>query len=298
MIPDPQSFAISGRVSVRTSPGGLRFVDLDHPDGQATVCLQGAHVTRFRPAGQDRPVVWLSDDARFAPGRSIRGGAPVCWPWFGAHGVHADWPAHGYARTVAWDVIDSASDAEATRLSLRLRPDPATRAMWPHDTPLTLEVGVGARLELALTTHNAGPDPVEIGEALHTYLEVGDIAEATLRGLDGVEYLDKTLGFARARQSGDLRFAAETDRVYVATTASCVIEDPVLGRRIVIDKRGSASTVVWTPWAERAAAMGDLGPDGWRRMLCVESGNAASDRLRLAPGASRTLRASYRAEAL
>lgn len=290
--------AIPARVALRLGPGGLAYADLDAPGGSASVCLQGAHLTRFHPAGQSRPLVWLSEEARFAPGKSIRGGAPVCWPWFGAHAEHADWPAHGYARTVPWDLVGSSADAETTSVLLRLRAEAAPRAMWPHATPVQLRIAVSDVLELELTTRNEGTEAVTLGEALHTYLEVGDIAQAQLEGLDGCDYLDKTLGFARARQDGPVAFAGETDRVYLATEASCVVVDPVLGRRITVDKQGSSSTIVWTPWAERAAAMGDLGSEGWRRMLCVESGNAADDRLRLEPGASHTLRARYRVSAI
>lgn len=291
-------FAIPGRIAFRSGPGGLLFADLEHPEGQAQVCLQGGHLTAFHTAEQAEPVVWLSERSRFAPGKSIRGGVPVCWPWFGAHATEADFPAHGFARTAPWDVIDASADGVATVLTLALRPDPAFRALWPHDTPLSLRVAVSAALDMALTTHNAGAEPVLLGEALHTYFRVGDIGQVALDGLDGCGYLDKTLDFGRSSQSGAVRFSAETDRVYVNTAADCVIEDPLLGRRIRIAKAGSASTVVWTPWAEKAAAMGDFTPEGWRGMLCVESGNAWDDLLTLPPGECHTLSVRYTAEPL
>ncbi len=297
-LDDLARFAIPGRLGFRGGPGDLLFADLQHPGGSAQLCLQGAHLTTFRPASQQRPVVWLSERARFAAGKSIRGGAPVCWPWFGAHPTRPDWPAHGFARTVPWALIDAYADADATVLSLQLTSSDATRAQWPHDTPLTLRVAVSAALDMALTTQNAGNAAVTVSEALHTYFEVGDIARATVHGLDGTEYLDKTEGFARKRQSGPVHFAGETDRVYLHTTAECHIDDPVLGRRIRIAKQGSASTVVWTPWEHKAAAMGDFSESGWRQMLCVESANAADDAVVIAPGATHTLSVRYSAEAL
>lgn len=293
-----QRYTVAGRLRFRPSQSGLVFAEIDHPEGSATVCLQGAHVTTFRPKTQPEPVVWVSEAARYAPGKSIRGGVPVCWPWFGAHPTRADWPAHGFARTAPWSVVDSRADADATMLTLQLTASDATRALWPHDTPVTLRISVSEVLDIELTTHNASAQALPLGEALHTYFQIGDIAEVELTGLDGCSYLDKTEGFARKRQHGALRFAGETDRIYVGTRSACVIHDPRLLRRIRIDKQGSASTVVWTPWAEKAAAMGDFTAQGWRNMLCVESANAADDTLTLHPGETHTLRVRYSVEAM
>ncbi|MGC8702002.1 MAG: D-hexose-6-phosphate mutarotase [Thiomonas sp.] len=290
--------AIAGQLHFRSNPAGLIFAEIDNPAGTATVCLQGAHLTTFRPKAQPEPVVWVSESSRYLPGKSIRGGVPVCWPWFGAHPSESSFPGHGFARTVPWDVVDSGTAQGATHITLQLQASEATRAQWPHDTPVTLRIRVADALEMELRTHNATAQAVPLSEALHTYFQIGDIAEVELRGLDGCAYLDKTEGFARKRQQGAVRFAAETDRVYVDTESACVIHDPQLQRRIRIDKQGSASTVVWTPWAEKAAAMGDFTAHGWRNMLCVESANAADNALTLQPGATHTLRVRYSAEAL
>ena len=291
-------FAIPGLLQFRSSQSGLLFADIESPEGTATVCLQGAHLTTFRPKAQPEPVVWVSEASRYVPGKSIRGGAPVCWPWFGAHPSESSFPGHGFARTVPWDVIDSSASQGVTQITLQLQPSAATLAQWPHDTPVTLRIAVSDVLDMALTTHNASSQALPLSEALHTYLQIGDIADVTLHGLDGCSYLDKTEGFARKRQQGALHFAAETDRVYVDTQSDCVIHDPRLQRRIRIAKQGSASTVVWTPWADKAAAMGDFTPQGWRNMLCVESANAADNTLTLQPGATHTLAVRYSAEPL
>lgn len=291
-------FAIPGQLAFRAHPTGLIFAEIDNASGLASLCLQGAHLTSFRPKAQPEPVVWVSEAARYLPGKSIRGGVPVCWPWFGAHPRESQFPAHGFARTVPWAVIDSGASNGVTHLTLQLQPSEATRAQWPHDTPVTLRVQVSDVLEMALTTHNASGQTLALSEALHTYFQVGDIAEVELHGLDGCAYLDKTEDFARKRQAGALRFGGETDRVYVDTTAECVIVDPRLQRRLRIAKQGSSSTVVWTPWEQKAAAMGDYTAQGWRNMLCVESANAAGNALSLAPGATQTLRVRYSAEAL
>ena len=291
-------FSIPGQLAFRVGPGGLPYADLANTGGTASICLQGAHLTTFQPRAQRAPVVWLSEAARFAPGKSIRGGVPVCWPWFGAHAGDPAYPTHGFARTVPWEVVDSGSADGATTITLRLEFSDATRAQWPHDTPLELHISMADVLDLELTTLNAGEAPVMLGEALHSYIHIGDIAEVELRGLDGCAYLDKTEAFARGQQSGPLRFASEIDRVYVNTLAECVIDDARLGRRIHIAKQGSASTVVWTPWGQKAAAMGDYTADGWRSMLCVESANAADNVLTLRPGEAHVLAVRYSAETL
>ncbi len=288
-----QAFAIPGHVAVRTGPGGLPTIEVEAEGAIASVCLQGAHLTRFAPRDQAKPLVWVSEAAQFGRGRSIRGGVPVCWPWFGAAPVGSVLPAHGYARTVAWELLDAALDAGRVQLTLRLTRDEALLLAWPHDTPLELFIDVGDTLRMELTTHNADDQPVRLTEALHTYFQVGDVRQTVLEGLGGCNYLDKTLDFATGRQDGDLRFSGETDRIYVDTEARCDLIDPVLDRRIRIDKTGSHSTVVWTPWQERAATMGDFTPDGWREMVCVESANAATNAVTLAPGELHVLSVEY-----
>jgi len=289
-------FGIEDRLVFKPGPGGLPVAAVDNEAASAVIALQGAQVIRWAPRGE-QPVIWLSEAARFASGKSIRGGVPVCWPWFGPHPDEAGFPAHGYARTVSWDVLGSEALGRArTRLVFRLRESDATRAWWPHDTPLECSVTVGGSLELELVTRNAGSAAVIIGEALHTYFQVGDVSRVQVLGLEDGEYLDKLDGSRRKTQSGPLSIAGEVDRVYVNNSSPCVISDPVLARRILIEKRDSESTVVWNPWIEKSEKMGDLGEDGYRHMLCVESGNAADNVLTLAPGAEHRLWVRYRVE--
>ena len=296
-------FAIPGQLSFRVGAGGLTYADIDNHGGRATLCLQGAHVVSFRPKSQQTPVVWVSDAARFAPGKSIRGGAPVCWPWFGAHDSESGYPAHGFARTVPWTVTGSRKRNDAkTEITLELLDNEQTRAQWPHPTRLTLTVIVGDRLEMHLSTTNTGTAPVKIGEALHTYLQISDIGSVTVSGLEGTTFHDKVDNFTTKKQSGAIGFNGEVDRVYVNTPADCVIVDAGLKRRIRIAKTGSQSTIVWTPWAEKADKMGDMGRgksgEGWREMVCVESANAMDNVVTVAPGETHTLTVTYSVEAL
>lgn len=281
----------------RADPSGLVFAEIDSAHATATVCLQGAHLVTWRPKDQPVPVVWVSEAARYAPGKSIRGGVPVCWPWFGPHATESGFPAHGFARTVPWQVTRTETQADgAIRLALALLQNEQTRAQFAHACRLELILTVGGSLQAELVTTNLDTEPLVIGEALHTYFQIGDIGQARVLGLEGCAYVDKVEGGARKRQAGPITFTGETDRVYVDTEARCIIEDPVLERRILIDKTGSRSTVVWTPWQDKADKMGDLGPnEGWHRMLCVESGNALDNVLTIAPGEAHALTVTYRA---
>lgn len=297
-------FGLPGQVRFRTGPDELVFAEIDNPHASASVCLQGAHLVTWRPKAQAEAVIWVSEAARYARGKSIRGGVPVCWPWFGPHATESGFPAHGYARTVMWEVISSqALEDGATELALMLLQNEQTRALFPHACRLELVLTVGERLRVELVTTNLDTEAIEIGEALHTYFRIGDIGQVRVLGLEGCEYVDKVDGGARKRQEGAITFQGEVDRVYLNTAAECVIEDPVLRRRIHIAKSGSLATVVWTPWLDKAQKMGDFGPGragrgGWREMVCVESGNALDDVVSVPAGGTHRLTVDYWAEPL
>ncbi len=307
-----QRFASIGAMRFREEAGALVVLDVAGPTASASLCLQGAQILTWRPRGQIHDVVWLSNGARFASAKSVRGGIPVCWPWFGPHALPG-LPAHGFARNLVWDLVDAAVRADgAVQVTLRLDPRAleqsdlpgfdAVRAAWPHRWELSLHATFGDTLAVELITRNRGTAPFLVGEALHTYFRAGDIDHAQVIGLDGCEYVDKVGPEAHRRQEGAVRFAGETDRVYRDRAPACVIDDPVLGRRIVVQKSASASTVIWTPWADKAAKLGDLGSGaqgagaGWREMLCVESANALEDCVTVAPGAEHRLAVQYRVE--
>lgn len=287
-------WGLPGELSFKEGEAGLVVAEVSNAHAEATVALQGAQVLSWAPR-REKPVIWLSPAAKLAPGKSIRGGVPICWPWFGPHASDPSRPNHGYARIARWEVFASEG---STRISLRLVEDDATRALWPHTTPVEMHITVGAALECELVTRNAWNLPVTVGDALHTYFAVGDVREVAIDGLDGTSYLDKVDGGTRKQQTGPVTISAETDRIYLDSIADCVIRDPVLKRAIRISKRGSHSTVVWNPWTDKAAKMGDLGDDGYLHMLCVESANAADDVVTLAPGEEHRLWVCYSVEPL
>jgi len=286
--------AIAEFLSFEDVAEGFTVANVTTRHATARIALQGAHVMTYQPAGHP-PLIWLSKFAKFAPGKSIRGGVPVCWPWFGPHASEAGFPGHGFARTVPWALTDARLlPDERLRLKFELIHSDATRAQWPHASNVKLIVTVGPELEVALATTNTGNAPFELGQALHTYFEIGDIRKTTITGLENCDYIDKVGGTTRKVQQGAVDFTHETDRVYLGTRGHCEIHDPVLGRRIVITSTGSHSTIVWNPWTEKADKMGDFGPDGHLGMVCVETANAAEDVIQLAPGATHRMTAQYR----
>jgi len=278
--------------------GDLPVVEIHNRHGSALISLQGAHILSWIPDGED-DVIWLSEEAKFAAGKSVRGGIPLCWPWFGAHATNADYPAHGFARTTDWQVVTTeALDDGNTRVTFTTQPQPETEAMWPADTTVQFQVTVGKKLEMELLTHNNGSQAITIGQALHTYFRVGDVSKVLLHGLDDTYYLDKLEGFSRKIQHGPITINEEVDRIYLDTASDCVIEDKTLQRNIIIIKCGSHSTVVWNPWQETAEKMGDLGSSGYQQMLCVESSNAAEDVVTIEPGKVHQLWVQYEVQRL
>ncbi|CAN5368010.1 D-hexose-6-phosphate mutarotase [soil metagenome] len=283
-------FGIPDALAFESGPGGFPFAKIATPEATAEVCLHGGHLTAFAPAGQE-PVIWMSPAAVFAPSKAIRGGIPVCWPWFGDHPDDpASKPAHGFARTSLWEVT-AASQPEpgAVRLELGLPAAAAPPGVFPPAYNCTLAITVARTLALELTTTNLSDSPFVLTAALHTYLNVGDISQIRCEGLDGTRYRDKMDGYRQKSQSGDILIDSPTDRVYEDTTGDTLVRDGALGRTIRVRKSGSSTTVVWNPWAAGAAKMADMPDDGYQTMLCVEAANAGTGAVTLAPGRSHAL---------
>ncbi len=293
-----QRFAISNHVQFKEITPGIIAAEVSNSHANSNIVLQGAHVATWQPRGQE-PVIWLSPFAKFAPGKSIRGGVPICWPWFGPHASDSKLPGHGYARTVMWDVQETRALPDGgTFLAFGLVETDATRAQWPHASTARLEVVVGKTLRVELITANTGKAAFVLGEALHTYFQISDVAQMKIRGLEGCDYLDKVGEPARRTQQDAIVIESEVDRVYVDTEADCVIEDKGLKRAIRIAKQGSRSTVVWNPWTEKANKMGDFGENGFRNMVCVESANAFDNLVTFQPGETHRLVVEYSVEPL
>lgn len=276
-------------VSVDIGAGGLGVVRVAAPNASAEIYLHGAHVTSWAPAGHE--VLWMSGASRFEAGSAIRGGIPLCFPWFGAHPVVTDAPAHGFARLRTWELVSAAEVESTVVVVLRLTDDESTRdSPWPHPFEARYTVTVGAALTVQLEITNCGDVDAPFEEAMHTYLAVDDVRRTEVRGLEGVPFVDRLVGPVDA-ETVPVRFAAETDRIYVGTRAPVTVHQETSDRRVRITKEGSDATVVWNPWVAKAQSMKDFGDDEWTGMVCVETCNIREAHVRLPAGKTHTMTA-------
>jgi glucose-6-phosphate 1-epimerase len=278
--------------------GPLPRFDVATPHATARIYPHGAHLAAWQPSHASAPVLWMSGHSAFKADKPIRGGVPICFPWFGPHPGDSAVPAHGFARVSPWTLCDAGQSADGTvSLTFQLEADNAS-PVWPHHFHADLRLSIGPTLQVDLEVHNVDTVPFTFEEALHTYFAVGGIEQVTVTGLEGTEYLDKVAAGRGARQDEQpIAFAAETDRVYLDTESTCVIHDPGLARRITIAKRGSRSTVVWNPWIAKARSMPDFGDDEWRGMVCIETANVGKAAVTVRPGDRHTMSALISVEA-
>ena len=277
----------------RTEPvPGYPILEIDHPAATGRVALHGAQLLEWTPSGH-APVIYLSPDAVFEAGQPIRGGIPLCWPWFGPHPTDPALPSHGFARLQFWELASHTEDETGVRLVFTLMDSPATHFLWPHAFHLKVEMHLGAELHLALRMTVPGPDPCAVSAALHTYFHTADIHQTRITGLDGVPYHEKITTPPDHLQQGDITFDREVDRLY-AGGGPVQIHDAALPRTLTIEGAGSQSTVIWNPWINKSKMLTDLPDDAYLRFLCVEPTNAGADALTLAPGAAHTLATTVR----
>lgn len=287
------SHAVPGRIDIEASPFGGPVARLTFGRFQALVALQGAQVLNWTYDGHG--LLWLSPIARIRDGKGIRGGIPVCWPWFADHPTDPTKPAHGFVRHRNWSLVSTRATGEAVSVTLATATTEADGKLWPHRAEAQLTVTLGEALSITLATRNTDRDPFPLTEALHTYFRVSDISRVSVTGLEGCAYLDKLDGFARKTQSGPIAIAGEVDRIYLGDTSSITLHDAGSGRRILIEGSGSRSAVVWNPWTAKTARLGDMGsPDAFRQMICIETANAGDDVITLAPAETHTLGVTYR----
>lgn len=276
-------YGIDGRARIADGRGGLPRVRVETDAAAGEIYLHGAQVTSWQPANQAE-VLFVSAASRWEAGKAIRGGIPICFPWFGGKADDPRAPAHGFVRTIGWS-LDAIEDRDSgIVVSLSTASDERTRASWPYDFQAVLRATFGPTLLVELEVTNVGANSFTFEEALHTYFGVGDARAIRIAGLDGVSYLDKVDAFRERSQQGDIVIGAETDRVYLDAAGAVTIDDPRLGRRARISKTASHSTVVWNPWIDKARAMNDLEDDDWTRMVCVETCNVGSAAVTVEPG--------------
>jgi D-hexose-6-phosphate mutarotase len=274
--------------------GGLTKIVIGNAAAEAEVYLHGAHLTHYQPRG-GQPLLWMSSRSAFASGKPIRGGVPICWPWFGAKPDDAKAPMHGFARISDWNVeAASRIDDQRTSVTLRLESNDATRKLWPYEFVARFTISVGAALELSLETTNKSRSGLVLSEALHSYFYIGDITQVSLGGLTGTTYFDKVHNARKIEERDPVKLSGETDSVYLNTRSPIRIDDSVTQRKIRIEKSGSNSTVVWNPFQAKAQTLSDVGAGEWKQFICVEAVNALENSVTLAPGATHTIRASVK----
>ncbi|MFV3404038.1 MULTISPECIES: D-hexose-6-phosphate mutarotase [Pseudomonas] len=287
--------------------GELNCWRISSAHAELLIAQQGAQILSYQRVGEP-PLLWLSDQAIFRQGTSVRAGVPVCWPWFGnlqrnPQSVQAMYhaeqaPAHGLARNRDWQLLRAEEQDAKLHIEFALPSAQGDLPGWPHNVELKLTIVLGDELALSLTSHNLGQQPVTISQALHSYFAVSDVRQAQVEGVEGLGYIETLADWEQRQQSGALTFSGETDRIYRATPQRLSIIDPHWNRRITLTSSGSRSAVIWNPWTERAKALPDMADDGWQRMLCIETANVWDDVVELKPGASHTLGLSIGCETL
>ncbi len=292
-----ERFGIPGVLVFHTTVSGLIYASVTTPHAMATVYLQGAHLTAWQPVGH-QPVLFTSRRTELVPGKAIRGGVPIVFPWFGARHDGKAGPSHGFARTQNWTLGFAALAGDDLHLTFTLGPTELSRSLGFDDFRVAYQLMLGRELKLQLTVANDAAGPLVFEEALHTYYAVADVHEASVTGLEGVTYLDKVENFAAKVQHGPVTVTGQTDRVYLDTSGPCLLHDKAGKRRITVAKTNSNTTVVWNPWDFGAAKLPDLDSIEWQEFLAVETVNAAKDTITLAPGATHTMQTHLSVEDL
>lgn len=289
-----QNFGIASTVKFIEGQGGLPFIQIHTDKAQALISVYAGQVLSFKPVSQEVDLMFLSSKAYYQDGKAIKGGVPICWPWFGADPEGKGRPAHGFVRNRMWEVIETDLNSKGeVKVTLGLNDTPETQAIWPCSFQLRLVITISETLSLELMTHNTGNQAFTITQAFHTYFSVKDIHRATVTGLDGKSYLDKVDAGQQKQQSGDVKISSEVDRIYLDVSNDLIIRDEALNRQIIIRSQGSQTAVVWNPWEKIAKEMADLLDDDYLHLLCVETTNAAANTILIQPGSQFSLIAHY-----
>lgn len=283
-------------VGVFAGEGNLPMLKISNPLGTALLSLYGGQVLEFSPNGS-LPILWCSQKSLYRPGKAIRGGIPLCTPWFGA-AAEKGLPSHGAARIAFWELVCAADFPDGTsQVKLQLKKERAGLESWQCNFDFTLNIQVGKSLKVALTITNTAAETLAVSSALHSYFAVGDIRRTTVEGLENIPFTDALTGQTVTSQDS-ITFEGEVDRIYAPCASDVLIHDQVNSRTIRVAKAGSLSTVVWNPWIDKAARMADFGDEEYNNMLCVETANAGSDVRLILPGGSHCISTTISTEAL
>jgi len=272
---------------------GFKYLEVKNEHSEAKIALQGAHLFHYQ-AKNKKPLLWLSEKAYFEKGKAIRGGVPICFPWFGPNTYDDTLPQHGFARNQIWKLMFSHELADgSTHLQLMLTPNKETRALWDYNFLLILDVNIGSELSMTLTTMNCDSEAFEITQALHTYFNISNIKNVSIKGLKKSIYYD-SLDNGLAKQHGAVTIEEEVDRVYFDAPSEIMLLDGE--KEIEISQEGSNSLVVWNPWNKKSEQMADMQNDGYETMICLESANVLKDFVLLAPDEIHVLKLNIKSK--
>ncbi len=288
-------FAITDNIRFVIGAGGFVMIEVTNDHATALISTYSGHVLSYQPNNSAEPLLFVSEQASYEQGKAIRGGVPVCWPWFSDDGV----PAHGFVRDQQWNVAATQQQLDgSTKIILNIGHNQHSQEMWQYKFNLQLEITVGETLSMVLTTSNLDEQDFTISQALHTYLAVGDVNEIEIIGLDGTHYLDKTTGFGKGQQKGDISIDGEFDRIYGSLQQNVLLRDPVFNRQIRIWSPKSTTAVIWNPGQAKTVEMTDLANNDYKKFICIEAANTACDKVVVKAGLSHCLTVNYAIETL
>jgi glucose-6-phosphate 1-epimerase len=281
-----EKFSIEGELGFAELENDLVFITVSNKYADADICLYGAQVTSFRPRNA-MDVLWISPDSYYEVGKPIRGGIPVCFPWFGPHQSDPQKPQHGFARLKYWDVMETSEKPNGeTMIRLQLCSSEETKTYWPHDFCAEITITVGLSLIVSLKVTNTSAEPFEYGCALHTYYYLSALENLYIEGLQGTSYYDQLTGDYGIQEEALLLIHEPLTRHYLNTETQVLIGDSIFHRRIRAEKRGSKITTVWNPGTEVCSKIDDIPDEAFENFVCVEATNAFDFQILLAAGES------------
>ena len=289
-----RQFGLGKELVFKVHPSGLVMADVQTSQCTGEFFLQGAHVTRYQPDKQPnhqtQPVLFMSQQALYTSGKALRGGIPICFPWFNSHPSDPSLPAHGWARTSVWNLVQTQKVDGRIEVDLGLAKD---------GFDLIYRISMGDTLQVSLGVRNAAEVPLEFELALHTYLSLASIDQVSIGGdLEECGYYDQLTQKFHEPEKQPIRFVQETDRIYYGQAARIVLDDPAWQRSIQIDSSGTQATVVWNPWIDKSKRMADFGDLEYLQMCCIETANVRQKSVRLAPGQTHTTSAEFQVKNL
>ncbi|MCF6245243.1 MAG: D-hexose-6-phosphate mutarotase [Sulfurovum sp.] len=291
-----QPFEIKNTLSIQKDIRAGEKIVIHNDFAQAEIYLLGANLTHFQPKDEEK-VIFDGKESYIIPSKSAHFGIPICWPWFGPHPTDKDKAQHGFARNKLWNIIETKTlSTGETLIALQLTEDKDTLSVFPHSFELTLTFTIGKTLTMSLTTHNTSNKQMSITQALHSYFYISHTDDIYIEGLENISYLDQLDKHTKKNSSGSIDTKEALDRIYINTDEICTINDPLLKRKIIIEKEHSHTTVVWNPGENNS--LHDIGNKKYHQFVCIETANVREDTVILHPKASYSIKQMINCERL